>query len=200
MGRPLRGLTIVCGVVLAWFSATALHAEDLESDSATSCANVMSAENVSASTGVGNLTPPNESGPTRVGISFRVLELRDIDPVRGSYYFRGQAFLELGQYTEAVADLSQTLDLDPQNIGAYYFRGLAYRDMEQFPEAIADFSQTLEFDPGSALSNYYRGLTHEDLGENEKAIADYQSVLEKSTNEALTEAAKTLLAFLGVTA
>ncbi len=89
LGQSLRGMTLACGMALASLSATALHAAaHVEPASATSCANVDPHDTVSAFEG-GKSTPPNASGPTRVGVAFRVLELREIDLVQGSYLFRG---------------------------------------------------------------------------------------------------------------
>jgi len=94
LGRSVRSMSLACAVFLVLLSTTALHAaldeaEDAEPPSATSCANVEADETDSAIVEGGSLTPPSTSGPTRVGVAFRVLELREIDPVQSSYLFRG---------------------------------------------------------------------------------------------------------------
>jgi hypothetical protein len=80
-------MTIVAGITLASLLATAPQASaEVESASATSCARARPQGPVSTQ---GPDSPPNLSGPTRVGAAFHVLELREIDPVQGSYLFRG---------------------------------------------------------------------------------------------------------------
>ena len=94
LGRSIRGISFACAVTLTLLSATALDAaldqpEDAEPASATSCAYVEANQTDSAIVEGDSSTPPSASGPTQVGMAIRVVELREIDPVEGSYLFRG---------------------------------------------------------------------------------------------------------------
>ncbi|MBW2382558.1 MAG: hypothetical protein JRG92_02935 [Deltaproteobacteria bacterium] len=86
--RPGSAL-LACGMALAsvW-AGPAGAAGDLLLASATSCTK-SDAPQADVPQGDDELSPPNLSGPTRIGMAFRVLEIRDIDPVQGSYSLRG---------------------------------------------------------------------------------------------------------------
>lgn len=47
-------------------------------------------------------------------------------PTHLVYYERGLAYFEAGRYEEAIADLTETLKVEPNMRGALWFRGLAY--------------------------------------------------------------------------
>lgn len=47
-------------------------------------------------------------------------------PTHLAYYERGLAYLELKMYDEAIADLTETLKVEPNMRAALWFRGLAY--------------------------------------------------------------------------
>jgi len=84
--RFSRQLRLACGVALAALcSPLAGYASDIDAAPAVSCAQVGSPTAVSQDP----KAPPNASGPTRVGASIHVLELREIDPIQGSYVLRG---------------------------------------------------------------------------------------------------------------
>ena len=42
------------------------------------------------------------------------------------YYNRGCAYADKGNYDKAIADLTETIQMNPQLAEAYYNRGLAY--------------------------------------------------------------------------
>lgn len=83
------------GVLLCWIAATSLSSTVLaaaaaaEQGSATSCENVASRALQSPVVDDAKPTPPNPDGPTRVGLAVHVLELREIDPIKGSYVLKG---------------------------------------------------------------------------------------------------------------
>ena len=54
---------------------------------------------------------------------------------------RGNAYLLLGRYDEAVADLTRALELDPASAFALRGRGNAYLLLDRYDEAVADFDR-----------------------------------------------------------
>lgn len=56
------------------------------------------------------------------------------------YYGRGEAYLSKKYYKNAIADLTQAIQLDPQD---YYYslRGKAYEANGQRTEALRDYTQ-----------------------------------------------------------
>jgi tetratricopeptide (TPR) repeat protein len=60
---------------------------------------------------------------------------------------RGQIYLGLGRYDEALADLDRALELDPDG-ETFGSRGQVYRLLGREEEARADFARAIELDPG----------------------------------------------------
>ena len=74
------------------------------------------------------------------------------------YFFRGDGFLELKKYDEAIVDFTKALAIDPkfsEADGIYQFRGVAYFRLHNYELAEADFKKALEINPGNkaAASN-----------------------------------------------
>ena len=69
-----------------------------------------------------------------------------LDPTYTYVYFsRGVLrWRELGEYEEAIEDLSRVLELDPGWAEAIFNRALAYKMNMQYEDAIADFERYLE--------------------------------------------------------
>ena len=69
-----------------------------------------------------------------------------LDPTYTYVYFsRGVLrWRELGEYEEAIEDLSRVLELDPGWAEAIFNRALAYKMNMQYEDAIVDFERYLE--------------------------------------------------------
>ena len=63
---------------------------------------------------------------------------------------RGLAKYELKQYSEALADLDKSIELDPKLAPAYMNRGVAKAELKQYTEAIADLDKSIERDPSKS--------------------------------------------------
>jgi len=61
---------------------------------------------------------------------------------------RGQAYLTLKRYDQALADLNRAIELDPDDAEAIGSRGQACRLLGREEEALADFARATELDPG----------------------------------------------------
>lgn len=55
---------------------------------------------------------------------------------------------QLRAFKQAVADCSDVLELDPQNVKALLRRGLSYENLEKFELALVDMKKLQELDPG----------------------------------------------------
>jgi len=64
-----------------------------------------------------------------------------------AYYLRGEAYYDIGDYDNAIADYSQAIKLKPNYANTYYNRGSAYYDKGDYDKAIADFSQVIKLNP-----------------------------------------------------
>jgi tetratricopeptide (TPR) repeat protein len=74
----------------------------------------------------------------------KVIELK---PDGDSYYVRGNAHLEIGEYAEAVDDLTRSIKLDPTYYWSYMQRAKAYRHINQPRLAEADERQAARIGP-----------------------------------------------------
>ena len=90
---------------------------------------------------------------------------------------RGSRYHDAGAYTEAVAEYTQAIALDPKNAAAYNNRGIAYRNLGKYAEAIADYDQAIALDPQDAVAYSNRGIAYRNLGKYAEAIADYTQAI-----------------------
>ena len=56
-------------------------------------------------------------------------------------YSRGIDNLADGRFAEAVAEFTQTIELDPQRANAYRLRGIAYNNVGETARAEADYDK-----------------------------------------------------------
>jgi len=84
---------------------------------------------------------------------------------------------EKGDYQGAIADLTQAIQLSPNNAEAYYLRANAYYQLENYQGAIADFNQAIKLNPDFAIAYYNRGLARRNLGNYQGAIADFTQAI-----------------------
>ncbi len=60
-----------------------------------------------------------------------------------AYIIRGNILNDLNDYTEALADYSKALLIDPINAIAFNRRGLTYENLKENNKALADYSKTI---------------------------------------------------------
>jgi tetratricopeptide (TPR) repeat protein len=65
-----------------------------------------------------------------------------------TFYNRGRAHYELGNFETALPDFEMALGLDAEYSDAYYGRAYAYYNLGRYEEAIADFDRAIARDPG----------------------------------------------------
>ncbi|MBI3861203.1 MAG: tetratricopeptide repeat protein, partial [Planctomycetia bacterium] len=101
----------------------------------------------------------------------------DLDP-RSSAAFsaRGAALLGTGKIDDALADLEEALQLDPQNRHACITRGHAWCQKQEFESALGDLTCALTLHQ-DAPAFILRGDIRAELGAFDKAIADYTEAL-----------------------
>jgi ribosomal protein S12 methylthiotransferase accessory factor len=94
------------------------------------------------------------------------------------YVHLGNCHKDLGNYPQAVAALSQALDLDPGLKEAHHFLGFAYFKMGEFQRAVHCFEKVIELDPGSAIDYANLGINLSKLGLNKEAAFVLKQALE----------------------
>jgi len=88
------------------------------------------------------------------------------------YFWRAVGWNKKGNYTQVIADASESIRLAP-NIPSYNLRGSAYYDKGEYDIAIADFNDALRMGSTSGIIYHNRGNAWRAKGEYAKAIADY---------------------------
>ena len=98
---------------------------------------------------------------------------------------RGALYAKKGMLDEALAEINEALNIDPNYASAYNDRGIVYIHKDQYARAVADYTRALEIDSGFALAYLNRGLTYSLKGQYEKAIADFSKAVEIDPGDAL---------------
>ena len=88
---------------------------------------------------------------------------------------RGEFYLRIERYQEAIADLTRVLELYPKirdNYRIYTERGDAYRKLCRPYDAIADYKRALSVRPNYAPALFGRGVSMAEIGMVTEALAD----------------------------
>ena len=101
-----------------------------------------------------------------------------------TYILRGEAFMQTGDYRNAMADFDAVLERDPQNAVAYYDRSLLNTRLEDYAAALNDINNAMAVNatnpsPILQLRDLYakRGQLNLWLKNWEGAVADYTNSL-----------------------
>jgi YVTN family beta-propeller protein len=102
------------------------------------------------------------------------LDSRNID----SWYNKGLALSNLGEYEKAIKCYDRVIEIDPDYFPVWSLKGNALNYLGKFQEAIKSYEQVIEKDPQNIIAFYNKGLALSNLGEYEKAIKCYDRVIE----------------------
>jgi len=90
---------------------------------------------------------------------------------------RGAAWLDNGEHTKAIQDLSEAIRLDPEVSAAYYNRGNVALGMRDTVRAIHDFDIAIRQNPTYVQAFVNRGIARSIQGEYDQAIADFSEAV-----------------------
>ncbi len=108
---------------------------------------------------------------------------------RGLAYFFGN-----GNYTNAIADFTSAVEINPDYLEAYNNRGLVrLMGTGEYEKAIEDFSKAIELNANFANPYCGLGLTYKALNKKTEAITNLEKCLALSRDPTLTETAQTAL-------
>ncbi len=93
------------------------------------------------------------------------------------YNNRGSAYLALGQYEEALADLTAAIEDEPEMVNALLNRAATYAQMERYERGIEDIDRALALVPNSVTAYVGRSRLLRELGRMEEALADLDRAL-----------------------
>jgi len=103
---------------------------------------------------------------------------------------RAEIKASLGQFNDAIDDLTAAIELNPDLADAYAFRASAYRQTGQPQAALADLDQALQIVPMHAESLLERGLIRQEMGDIEGARSDWTTILLNASNIDAIDAAE----------
>jgi tetratricopeptide (TPR) repeat protein len=93
------------------------------------------------------------------------------------HYIRALAYLNAGEYEQAIEHFTQAIELDPAFSEAYVSRGVAYHSQGNYARAIADYDEAIRLRPDFAEAHYNRGLAYHHQGDLAQAIADFDEAI-----------------------
>jgi tetratricopeptide (TPR) repeat protein len=93
-------------------------------------------------------------------------------------YNRGVTRYGLRDWGGAIADLDESLTLNPLRVLAWIKLGNARFNKGDLDEAIKDYEQVLRLDPRSVMALNNRGLAWQNKGKLDAALSDYARALE----------------------
>ena len=94
-----------------------------------------------------------------------------------TYYNRGSAYAELGDYRRAIGDYDQALQIDLYVAEVNYNRGLAYYYLGEYHRAIEDYDRALRLRSGYAGAYRGRANARCHLGMIETSLDDRMQAL-----------------------
>ena len=98
---------------------------------------------------------------------------------------QGRRKLQQEDYQGAIADFSQALASNSNDLDALSGRAEAYYWQGDFTAAIQDLNRVLEQNDNNATYFFYRGYAHQKLKEEQQAIADYTEAIRLDPQDAL---------------
>jgi len=95
------------------------------------------------------------------------------------YRRRGIEYLEdRRNYEMAVADFTQAIRLNPQDVDAYFFRSIAYHRLGRYTESIDDCNEVLFMNPQYRAVYNNRGAAYADRAKKNGNNEDYKNALD----------------------
>ncbi|WP_373528137.1 tetratricopeptide repeat protein [Nostoc sp.] len=133
--------------------------------------------------------PPKSTNNRLIKSSFQpqlenYLQYRDED-LNILYIKLGDEYLDKGEYTNAITNYNQALQVNHGDVDLYYKRGLAHYQIGDYEAAIADYSQAIKINLHDAKSYNQRGLALYQIGRLEEAINDYTEAIRINPNVAV---------------
>jgi tetratricopeptide (TPR) repeat protein len=107
-------------------------------------------------------------------------------------YYKGMAYLDVGNYTEAIPYFDKALATNPNYTLALNNKGAALYGLGIYNESIAYFDKVLSVNPGYTTALYNKGAALSKLGIYNESIAYFDKVLAIQPTNALALAGKKL--------
>jgi tetratricopeptide (TPR) repeat protein len=90
---------------------------------------------------------------------------------------RGIGHMKKGELDAALADLNESIRLNPNDLWARSTRANVHRLKGAYDRALSELNEILRRDPNSIGAYVDRGMVHLDRGDLQSARSDFQAVL-----------------------
>ena len=90
---------------------------------------------------------------------------------------RGEAHYDEGKYSQAIAEYSTAIELNPYRDDYLVRRGWAYERLNEHQNALEDANLAIQIDPGDPRGYDLRAQAFHGLGRYEEAIADFSKAI-----------------------
>jgi tetratricopeptide (TPR) repeat protein len=97
---------------------------------------------------------------------------------------QGEKLADAGQYQQAIAEYTRSINLLPSNPEPYLGRGYVYEKMGEYQKALSDYSQAIALNPSDPQAYFVRGLLYDLLGKTREAVQDYSMTISLKPNDA----------------
>lgn len=91
----------------------------------------------------------------------------------GYYINRGNTFMQLGKFDDALNDYDYALYLEPSVPDSYFLRGWVLDTLKQHEIAIRDFTRAIEMNPNDGTYYSKRGNARNAMGQRDAACLDW---------------------------
>ncbi len=91
----------------------------------------------------------------------------------GGYNNRGNNYLGMGMFDNAIEELRKSAKIDPNLSVVYYNLGRAYSNKKMPEEAIVNFKKAIELNPNFKDIHHQIALLYESMGKTDEAISAY---------------------------
>jgi tetratricopeptide (TPR) repeat protein len=95
-----------------------------------------------------------------------------------AYHTRGQIYMAMHRYREAVDDLTTAESFNHRSIDIHIDRAAALFHVQDFDKANKEYDEILSMEPNNAPAHFGKGLTEENLGMTKEAMGDFKKTLE----------------------
>jgi len=92
-------------------------------------------------------------------------------------YNKGNKFVKLGQYENAIKEYDAAIEQDPGYVRAYFGKAIALKKMRRYDEAEQAYQKVIEIDPTMARAYFNLGILYRSREQYNKAIDIYQKAL-----------------------
>ena len=135
--------------------------------------------------------------PHAIAIYTQILDMKPVRAVSTLIYkHRGMAYFASARYEEAIADFSESLELDPKSYSVAYYKGIVCSVLGRHPQALDAFDLSLAINPYQHYCLYRRAQAYYHLGDYPQALGDCEAALALKTFEAAEKLKELLLSKL----